>query len=106
MKCILNYLSHYILLFIFFQIIFPLFVSYKKTGIKAGTIGYYPIAIAVMFVLLFFIEGALICKIVFFFIIMGAEFAYYFLILSPLTRLLDLILVRFISKMRDRELFK
>jgi hypothetical protein len=106
MKCILNYLSYYILLFIFFQIIFPLFVSYKKTGIKAGTIGYYPIAIIVMCVLLFFIEGSLTCKIVFFLIIIGAEVVYYFLILSPLTRLLDLILVRFISKMINRGLFK
>ena len=106
MEYMVDYLSYYAQLFIFFQIIIPLFISYKKTGIKAGTIGYFPIAIIIMFVLLFFVEGPIIGKILFYLVILVWEILYYFLILSPLTRLLDTILLRFRNKMIDRSLFK
>lgn len=106
MEYFLEYLSLYALLFIFFQIIFPLCVSYKKTGIKAGTIAYFPIAVIIMLVLLFFVEGPIISKIVFYLVIIVWEIIYFLLILSPLIRLLDTILIRFHNKMINRGLFK
>ena len=102
----LAYLSLYAILFIFFQIIFPLFVSYRKTGIKAGTVGYFPIAIIVMSVLLFFFKEPISFKVIFFIIILGLEIIYYFLILVPLTRVLDRLLTSVYNKLKDRDLFK
>jgi len=85
---------------------FPLFVSYGKTGVKAGTFGYFPIAIIVMSALLFFSKEPISFKVTFFLIILGLEIIYYFLILVPLTRLLDRLLTSVYNKLKDRNLFK
>lgn len=96
----LEYLSLYAILFIFFQIIIPLFVSERKTGIKAGTVGYFPIAVIVMSVLIFFSKEPLMFKVIFFLIIVGLEIIYYFFVLLPLIKLLDRILTNFYNKVK------